>query len=281
MHAKIITDSISEQGVRLTTFELEYPYFIHAQLMTHRQFSRNAQSSRSVPTLKLIELVESNTTALVFGENKKGMQPGSILDSVKQDIVSTLWKMGAKTACGIARSMEKLNVHKQWANRLLMPFMNIRVIVTATEFDNWFRLRLHHDAQIEIQELAELMSTALLDSKPTLMKHGTWHLPYLTDDDFKGVVDINELRLISAARCARVSYLNHDSTTCDSNVDIGFAEGLWVDVHHSPFEHQGTPMCMRHIGFEKGETHMTVNGKRWSGNFCGWIQSRQLGFDLS
>lgn len=281
MYAKIVTDSISDSNHRLTTFELEYPYFIHAQLMTHRQFSRNAQSSRSVSTEKLIGLVENNVIALQFAENKKGMQPGMLLDEVKQDITRGLWRIASRTACGIARSMAKLNVHKQWVNRLLMPFMNIKVIVTATEFDNWFKLRLHHAAQVEIQELAQLMFDALLESKPTLLQHGVWHLPYLVDADFKGVIDIDELRLVSSARCARVSYLNHDTTTPNKEKDIGFAKNLWLDGHHSPFEHQATPMDDTIGGFSAGQTHMTVDGNMWSGNFCGFIQSRQLGFDLS
>ena len=34
--AKVVCDSINEQGVRLTTFEIEYPRFILAELNTHR-----------------------------------------------------------------------------------------------------------------------------------------------------------------------------------------------------------------------------------------------------
>ena len=53
--AKIIADSINSKRCRLTSWVLEYPRFIHAEIMIHRVFSRNAASSRAIPTEKIIQ----------------------------------------------------------------------------------------------------------------------------------------------------------------------------------------------------------------------------------
>lgn len=58
--AKVVCDSISEQGIRLTTFEIEYPCFIHSEVMTHRNLSKNSSSSRAIPITKMLEQIESN-----------------------------------------------------------------------------------------------------------------------------------------------------------------------------------------------------------------------------
>ena len=83
---KIIADSISQtDGIRLTTFELEYPRYIHAEIMTHRVFSRNAQSSRAVPVDKQLERVRTSPVLPIeWGANKAGMSSATLLDSAKE-----------------------------------------------------------------------------------------------------------------------------------------------------------------------------------------------------
>jgi hypothetical protein len=73
---KIIADSRSAlDGSRLMTYELEYPRFIHAEVMTHRVFSRNAASSRAIPVHKMVDLVMDNPAMPIhWGKNQAGMQ---------------------------------------------------------------------------------------------------------------------------------------------------------------------------------------------------------------
>lgn len=72
---RVLKDSVAPCGKRLTTWELTYPRFVHAELMTHRLFSRNSASSRAIPTEKLIERVEKDPAMPIFwGKNQKGMQ---------------------------------------------------------------------------------------------------------------------------------------------------------------------------------------------------------------
>src|SRR5260370_22284192 len=156
IEAKIICDSVNEQGNRLTTFKLVYPKFIHGEFMTHRLFSRNASSSRAVPVAKLIAEVRDDATRagpVIWASEQKGMEGGEELSDVPEKSFSLLsrkqlamdaWRCAAETAAGWAEVMHRYGAHKSIVNRLLEPFSHIRVVCTATEYMNFFGLRLHN-----------------------------------------------------------------------------------------------------------------------------------------
>lgn len=273
--ATVIADSISEAGVRITTMELEYHRYIHAECMTHRMFSRNAASSRAIPVAKMIELVEkAPATPIHWGKNQSGMQAKEELDQITAEGAKEHWRIGSLNATHIANSMSMIGAHKQIVNRLLEPFQMMKVVVTATEWDNFFWLRDDEAAQPEIQELARCMKKAMDGSKPVLLKAGQWHLPYAD-----GIEDLDTALKFSVARCAAVSYRNDTMT-------IEKAEKIWDmllsggKVHASPFEHQATPvknLLQNGIDlWERGVTHLDHNYMLWSGNFKGFVQHRQL-----
>lgn len=139
----------------LWTFELTYPRYIHSEFMTHRVFSRNASSSRAIPVKRMIEQVRENPVIppKVF-MNQKGMVGETEADPVTTTAFHVLWEEAAENACKTAEMMERLGIHKQHVNRILEPFQFIKVIVTATDWYNFFVLRLAPDAQPEIRELA-------------------------------------------------------------------------------------------------------------------------------
>ena len=278
--AKVIADSISEGGVRITTLQLVYPRFIHAEFMTHRVFSRNASSSRAIPVSKMLKEVWSNPAMPVhWGSNKPGMQAGEELKGFKLYMAEKLWRAASKAACVYAWSMMKLGLHKQVSNRILEPFQHIHVIVTATEWDNFFDLRAHEAAQPEIQELAYAISLAMAGSSPQKLKEYQWHLPYLSKEEintFKWTGQMDIALKVSAARCARVSYMKHDGTATSIKDDLELYGQLMVrpftdkrgttydkdsPIHASPVEHQARP---------------AESKDEWSGNFRGWIQNRKL-----
>jgi thymidylate synthase ThyX len=278
--AKIITDSISESGIRITTLELEFERFLLSQFNTHRQFSRSAQSSRAVPVQKMIDALNSNETP-IFRQSQAGMQAGEIIDdfSYAGSEAKRLWIEAKNYAVFYAKDLKMVGVAKEIANRLIEPFSTVKVVVTATEWQNFFDLRLHHAAQPEMQELAQAMKTAMDESVPRELTKHQWHLPYIEQPN--GLSESNNL-LISAARCARVSYLNHDNTSPDIEKDLELAQRLLADKHLSPFEHQARPMkssmygYSQHLFNEDGVTHVDSKRCYWSGNFRGFIQHRQL-----
>lgn len=251
--AVVIADSISPLGYRLTTMELNYPRFIHSELMTHRVFSRNAASSRAIPTKKLIEQVRTNPAMPIeWGSNKPGMQAGDVIAEARQ--AEAVWRVGAHRAAAQAELLMGLGLHKQVANRVLEPFMWMKTIVSATEWDNFFEQRLAPESQPEMCELALAMSNARDCSDPQYIGPEEWHLPYL---DKSEVGSENEAIRVSAARCARVSYLNHDGKR-DVDKDLDLYARLLNGGHWSPLEHVATP------------------GLTSSSNFAGWRQLRHL-----
>lgn len=250
--------------VPLATFELRYWRAIHAELMTHRVFSRNAGSSRAIPVETFLEQVWHDPAGPIhWGVNQKGMQARAELVGWRRALAGGLWRTAAKAACGFAWCLMKLNVHKQVTNRLLEPFQYISVVLSSTEWDNFFELRCHKDAQPEIQELANAIRVELTFNQPIELQPGQWHLPYILLEEIEvwgGLADPSGvLRKASAARCARASYMTHGTDRIDIDKDLGLFRRLVGSrpLHASPTEHQATPV-----------------GDSFNRNFYGWRQQR-------
>lgn len=270
IEAKVVEDSVSGAGKRISTLQLIYPRMIHSEFMTHRVFSRNASSSRAIPVKKMIEMVRNEPAMPVhWGKNQSGMQAGEQLSGKELDLAKAMWLVAARNAADMAEEMNLLGLHKQVANRILEPFQHIHVVVTATEWENFFSLRDHEAAAPEIQAVATSMKMALNSSIPKLLKTDEWHLPYVGAGERVGMSEGLACK-VSAARCARVSYLKHDGSTPSIDDDLVLYERLVgsMPIHASPVEHQATPDSYDHL-------HGWRNYK-YHGNFVGWIQNRKL-----
>lgn len=266
---KSIADSKSSvNGQRITTFELEYPRFCHSELLTHRMFSRNAASSRAIPVAKMIEMVERDPASPIhWGKNQPGMQAKEELESQQKNYAIHEWGCAADEAVGWANTLNARGVHKQVVNRILEPFQMMKTVLTATEFDNFFWLRNHEDAQPEIKRLAELMLEVMNNSEPMILNPGEWHLPYVArikdnsgrihylspkagkvSDGVEGLhfnefddLPLEDALAISSSCCAQVSYRLLDGSIEKARmVYKRLVESS--PVHASPFEHQATPI---------------------------------------
>jgi thymidylate synthase ThyX len=262
--ARVLLDSLSPAGVRLTTMEVRYPRFIHSELMTHRVFSRNAASSRAIPIRKMIEAVRAEPAIpLWWGRNQSGMQAEVELDPATQELAQAEWRRALDDALAHAERLaaSEINLHKQLVNRLLEPFAWITVIITATEWANFFTQRTHPDAQPELKHAAELMLAVYRASTPRPLAMGDWHTPLILPDE-EASLTLELRKQISVARSARVSYLSHDGNR-DHAKDLELYERLvggGANGHWSPFEHVATPFA---------------EANRWSANFRGWEQFRK------
>ena len=293
--AEVILDSVSPYGPRLTTMRLRYPRFIHAEFMTHRVFSRNASSSRAIPVKRLIQdVIDDPMVPRYWGRNQPGMQAGEEWNAVvcrptksggcRNATREGTWLYARDRAVEIATDFAVSGYHKQIVNRLLEPFAHINVLVTATEWDNFFELRCHTDAEPHIQDLAREMRRVMGASVPRRLEPGEWHLPFTTLDDLMQVRlkklsdEVEEqtmLLAISAARCARVSYLTHDRQTPTLDADLALFERLVGSrpLHASPLEHQATPDKFA-AGHNFGRGAWVRPEKH--GNLVGWVQHRKL-----
>lgn len=262
--AKIIADSVTEDGDRLTTLEVVFHRFVLAEINTHRTFSRNSASSRAIPTHKQItQVLYDPALPLEFGTKKPGMQADTPLEGEDALLAKEIWLEAANAAITAAKQLDRLQVHKQVSNRLLEPFLWHTAIISSTEWGNFFDQRISELAQPEIAAPAELMKEAIEASEPQLVKHGEWHLPYIQDDEQD--LDKETKIKVAVARCARVSYLTHDGKRSISK-DLELYQNLITanPPHMSPLEHVATPTlkCVYPGGFK--------------GNFEGWEQLRHL-----
>ncbi len=233
--AEVLLDSVNPAGQRLTTFVLRFPRFVLPEFNTHRMFSRNASSSRAIPTTKLMQqLREDPVLPVEWGRNQAGMQAHQLLDGEAAQSAEAAWLAARDAALAHAEQLRATGVHKQIVNRVLEPWMWASVIVSSTTYENFFALRCHADAQPEIKRLADLMRTALQASTPVPRTAGEWHLPFVGPEDAELPLDIR--KQVSVARCARVSYLTHVGTR-DIEADKLLHQRLLEAGHWSPFEH--------------------------------------------
>lgn len=273
-YAKIIADSISKEGVRLTTMEVRFHRFVLSEFNTHRVFSRNSASSRAIPFEKQVERLLADTAEpVVWPIEQRGMQGGEPIDEYARKQAIREWNSAAQSAVKHAYRLRGLGpeadqkVHKSVVNRLLEPFMWHTAVVTSTAWQNFFLQRRHEAAQPEIRVVAnaayEVMQDAYEGSEPRRLVEGEWHLPYVEGEDWDAVQkwfseDLSNLgksiypvlTKISAARCARVSYLTQDGKR-DFREDLNLYARLTdrqqdsihahSPIHWSPLEHVATP----------------------------------------
>lgn len=201
--------------------------------------------------------------------------------------------------------MSKIGLHKQWTNRPLEWQQNIKVVVSSTEWDNFFKLRLDSETvQPEFVQLAKMMKDAKDSSVPQELPPGAWHLPYVrtyigpVTGKILYYVDgvdvcLESAKKISVAACAQVSYRTLDLSLEKAGKIIKMLTKS-DDPHLSPFEHLATPMMETQYPdnddwdfdgynvpyqtetWQEGITHADRHRRLWSGNFQGWIQNRQL-----
>lgn len=296
-------------GKEIFTLECEYPRTIHAQLLTHGVFSKNSSSTRAVPLAAAIKQLRENPAGVIWTANQSGMQ-GNVIPENETVMPNRVMGMACNAMVDFASFLNSapdeggLGIHKQNAGRLLEPFQNIKIVLTATEWENWDWLRIHEDAQGEIADLAEAMKEARDTAEIMDLNSGEWHVPYVErvrvekdgelfyfvgdPEDSDGAPDltVEEAKKISMSVCAQVSYRKADKSLEKANK----MEGMLVDghkVHASPFEHQATPVASYSFDekvndifdfdtWQEGVTHLRRDGKFGSGNFVGWIQHRQL-----
>lgn len=292
-YAKVLKDSISPYGVRLITWEICCHRWILAEHNTHRVLSRNFRSSRAVPVKKMLEEVRSDPAMPIeWRHNQKGMVAGELMTPEEAQRAEWLWRNGAREAADRAEKLATVDLHKQWANRVLEPYLYVYGVVSTTETANLFRLRRAPDAQPEFRLLADHMWHAMQESTPTSLPMHEWHLPYVSADEMAHLENMSRChpddpasaglpgdalalaRDLSAARCARVSVRPFDGND-DLRSELIRARRLKENGHMSPFEHQATPDEMRYPTALFNAVQNWGNTEHW-GNFFGWQQYRKM-----
>ncbi len=319
-YAKVILDSVGPNQKRIITVQARYWRAIHAEIMTHRDRARNAASSRAIPFLRFKKCthegasprfcaicnkdgmvpVDNCTYSMILkdsffpefiGAEQKGMQSGSeLMEPNRSNCLASIERM--RDFClKECKYLYEQGVHKSIINRYLEPWSYITVVMTATEWKNFFRLRVHPKAEKHFNKVASQIKAAIDSSMPQVLRSGEWHMPYLTKEDRDEVCDMSPenrlsllrnynpeietntinacLKRVSAAYSARLSYLNHEGhrdlkdsiRLFDSLIHPKFEQDRDDDViHASPLEH----------------VNRAVSDPRYrSGPMVGWHQMRK------
>lgn len=253
-------------GKVLHTVLARYPLVIHAELMTHRVFSRNAGSSRAIPVAKMIADVESDPfVPLVWTKNEPGMQGRQVLTGDYESAARIAWATAMKFATNYTRILAEVGAHKQIVNRLLAPFAHITTLISSTEWDGFLAQRDHADAEPHMQILAREIRTALETADVQTLQPGEWHLPFVTEGE-RREYGIDEMKILSVARCASTSYKTVDGfdMTLDRAQEI-YDKLLNADpIHASPFEHvaQADMWWPSSEAYNRPEQHRNFRGFR-------------------
>lgn len=258
--AKVIADSVSPEGARVTTVQETFWRPVLAERNTHKNQYGNSSSSRAMSfETQLRRFIEEPADPTSWPAEQPGMQGGAELTGADLDDAKALWadmksSIATKMLAYVAAHPEKrTRLHKSVLNRMLeVGQWHVRV-TTATAWENFFDQRCDAEAQPEIRDVAVLIRDAMAASTPRPLAEGDWHLPYVSDAeiaatrDASGAPDWALLARVSAARCARTSYETMDGVR-DLDVDLSLFQRL-VDnqmaagatIHWSPLEHVATP----------------------------------------
>lgn len=273
--ATVIAHSISTiTSKEIVTFELEFPRPILAEWNTHNALSKNASSSRAIPVPTMLKQIRENPAFLSrYGAANTGMQDkGKHTESVtlrhmgfNEYTAEGAWAVAGRVMADFAEDFHNAGYAKQVCNRLIEPWQMMKVVMTATELENFFWLRDHHMADPTIAELARVIKEAYKASSPINLQPGDWHVPYYNDGVWIGIVEDTDLEsgekvitdkfghslehalVISASCCAQVSFRSLDDTVEKARrvVEKLNLKGEEPDqpVHASPLEHQCSPIA--------------------------------------
>lgn len=252
---EILADSINPSKVRLTTFELVIPRVVLVELNTHRALSKSTSSSRAIPTKTLLDAVITDPYIPDFSRNASGMSEGGVFLSAEDQDSAARWCLELRDlVVSKIQEAEKYKIHKQDINRYLEPWMWCTVLLTATDLQNFFKLRAHKDAAPPFRKFAFSMRQALTQSNPVQLAAGEWHIP-LRDLS----LPVYDALKVSTSRMARASYGRQHIVK--SFVDeVAQHDDLSSKGHWSPFEH-----CA-----------MALSGVDRVGNLRGYLQYRKL-----
>lgn len=316
IQAKIVAGSRNPfNDKKLVTFQISLPRIILAELNTHRMLVSNASSSRAIPFSKKVEAVSNDPfIPIAWQKSHSGMQGSEYhTDKLNIEAKNGEWLIARNHAINQATQLDGMGVTKQLCNRLLEPFEYIDVVISGTEWENFFSLRCpayygvyrsqkdlfvtdvdkrrrpFHDvpnssqAEIHIQALAELMWDAYNGYDYKMLEPGEWHIPFeetISDESiWPHINHEDEIELIqckvATAICARGSYGKFEGKSIED--DIKLHDRLLAERHMSPFSHSAK--CPTHDEYEKYSDTKYVGQDKprelgWFSQFHGFMSYR-------
>ena len=269
---EILADSTGWHGHRAVTYKVSFPQIVAKEVLRHRVFSFLAASQRAIPFEKnLLKTKENTFIPIAWQKAHKGMQGSEYFSKEDSGVLDKIWEKAARSMFDIASELNEYKATKQLSNRLLEQFQYVDMLVSGTEYDNFFKLRNHEAAEIHIADLAELMQEGYKRNKPDYLQPGDWHIPY--NSNFPENTELFDKIKSSAGRCARLSY-----NTFDGKQSIAEDVRLYSDlienepVHASPTEF---PLrCMSEKEYYAFKKTVSISEKYYDSYSQKWQEGR-------
>ena len=268
---KLLSCSENSSGDIIYSFEWYLPKFMLAEVNKHRALTGSTSSDRAIPTKYLIEEYEEAGffEPIYYGKNKAGMSSHEELSGWNKLWAKFWWKCATKAACFFTKRLAATGLHKQWTNRILMPFIYCHHVTTGTDWENFLWLRDDADSvQPEFAVLARMVRKEIEKAKPRQLSNvitntSGWHYAYITEEEReKHFTNPRFLAMVDAARCARASYAKQGIGFNGYDRDIETYHKLIGDGTKPHFT------CMEHA------CHSYPQGR--NKNFRGFRQFRSL-----
>ena len=255
---RVVLGSENPAGKRILTIVARYQRLFHQELLTHKDLTRNASSSRAIPFRKMLKLTRQDMAApMHWGKNQPGMQADVELTGFARWAAIFMWHLTGHIVLSLAWLMSFTGVHKQVINRMIEPWTYINVQITATNWRRMLNLRLDKAAQPEFRALAKLIASAVEDATYQKLQWGEWHLPWI---DPKSHLTLRCKKNASAARSARLSYTPIGEVKMNIQKDLKLADDLLEQLHLSPFEHQAMAAQANYANLQGWRNYRTELG---------------------
>lgn len=143
MPRNVLAEAKTHRVMKRTDGGIEELIYGGVGLNDDEMLSRNSASSRAIPLNKMIEAVVNDPfIPIAWQKDHKGMQGTEyITDPDHIENLKVIHLNGRDMAINTAQEMQLRGVTKQICNRYLEPFMWHTVLVTATEWENFYYLR--------------------------------------------------------------------------------------------------------------------------------------------
>lgn len=264
---EIIEHTRTEASAELITVASRHPRMIHADSMTYRGMSRNASSSRAIPTKRMNRFIAADPVRLVYyGQERPGMVATEQIPPERIARAKSLIDTHRDQSLKLVNDLADLGLHKQAANRYAEPHAWINVLWTGN-LETWLnvfaqRITGYGDWKAQPEYVWECVKIARLirKSEPRCIDVGQWHVPFVSDlerDQFSPELFLR----LSVARSCRISLKTFDDKVASVEDDLATYTKLLTNDHWSPFEHQGQALAYKDDR---------------SGNFRGYRQLRQM-----
>ncbi len=249
--AKIVADSVSAiTGDRLTTVELTIPRVLLPNLLADINIARSFTDVLDAPVADNMRvLADTPVVPLYWPSATIQNHPAPPMRREKAAAARETWLRARDEAVACAETLTTIGAHHSIANRLLEPYLPQRVLLTSTEWRDFFDQRLQRIStdplvSADLTEVTDQVRRLLEKSQPEKLSLGEWHLPYIRSFELN-FLPVTQAIQVSIARCNSGIDPEEEIFNIEQDLEHYAAIMRTAKPALSPLEHVATPASRR------------------------------------